>query len=334
MLGFILMKKALGSLPAFFGSAAWVSTLGLLLIWENYPEEYALPLQFGSFYLFFEAEASQRVQRRRWLVMALIGVLTSACFLLKSTLVGSQIAIILVLLWRTGLSKSPFSRFLLDLASFGAGILLLLVPAAGYFWSRGILGEALDEVVRYNLSYSAASAGDRFLSVLSGLGGLPALSGAPALALLEWVRICRQTVRGSTCLNGAGSSAFAYVNSSESRAGSPTNSNEGRDLLSALAFIGLPVELLLVAVPGRSYGYYFTAWLPIIGVLCAVFAHRIMGGNDWPASRVPHRLPVCFRPCGGSCASGSTRGSPRYTGLNHRNPSRGRSIYRDTFCGC
>src|SRR3712207_2045996 len=59
VLGFLLMRKALGVVPALFGSVAWISTLGVLLIWDNYPEEFALPLQFALVYLFCVAERSR-----------------------------------------------------------------------------------------------------------------------------------------------------------------------------------------------------------------------------------------------------------------------------------
>jgi hypothetical protein len=58
------------------------------------------------------------------------------------------------------------------------------------------MGETLDAVFRYGLLYSTAPIEDRLLAILSGLGGLPSLSGVPAVALVSWVSICRRALRG------------------------------------------------------------------------------------------------------------------------------------------
>ncbi len=279
VLGFTLMRKAFGSMPAFFGSVAWISTLGLLLIWENYPEEYALPLQFGSLYLLHKAEMSHQTLWRRLLIMGAIGMLAAASFLLKPTLVGTHISIVALLLFR-GLDKAR--RLLSALADSGSiftGAVLVLVPTTVYFWSGGVMGLAFDAVFRYNFFYLAASSGGRLLSVLSGIGGLPALSGAPALALLAWAALCKD-ILGRWARNRVPASPL-YAGSGRDVI-SGASGDGGRELLSMLGLIAFPIELLLVATPGRSYGYYYTAWLPIIGILCALFACGVLSaGESW-----------------------------------------------------
>ena len=281
-LGYALMRKALGVVPAFFGSAAWMATLGLLLIWDNYPEEYALPLQFGSLYLFCEAMRPRRSQPswRRAVEFGIIGVLAAGCFLLKPTLVGIPLAG--ALLQFGGMrSKDTRVSFAFDLGAIAAGIAVLLAPVSAYFWLQGVLDEAFDAVLRYSPLYSAAPPLDRFLSVLSGLGGLPALSGAPAVALIAWARICRHTLRTCRCRSTIGSQHAVGVH----RTGTGDRSNQQEvgdvaDILSRLALIAFPTEIVLVAISGRNYGYYYTAWLPIIGVLCALFAYSVMGAGN------------------------------------------------------
>ncbi len=298
VLGFALMRKALGVLPAAFGSIAWLGTLGLLLIWDNYPEEYALPLQFASLYLFCEAEKPGKPgmsQPRSWpgtLNRVFIGGLAAACFLLKPTLVGAQLSIVLLMIIRQILAgaRHPTGKLLGELAAIGAGGLLVLAPATAYFWVQGVLGQALDAVFRYGVVYSTASLGDRLVSILSGLGGLPALSGASALAMISWVRICRQSVHDYRQRVVAAIAAVADdcnsdgSNNSGDRGGSSqSHGSDGSDLhrlLSLLALIDLPIELLLVAIPGRSYGYYYTAWLPVFGILCGLFARNMMNAGN------------------------------------------------------
>lgn len=275
VLGFALMKKALGIVPSLFGSVAWISTLGLLLIWDNYPEEYALPLQFASLYFYYQAERSQQSSRGRALAMASIGILAAACFLLKPTLIGTQLAIALLLVYRSHFAKRRPARILHDLGAVCLGILLVLAPVTAYFSAQGALGEAVDAIFRYGVLYSAAPVVDRLLSVISGLGGLPALSGAPALALIAWARICRHTVQ--RCGRLLTPDLLPPINANMSNISSTCQSRDGPEILSTLALITLPIEFLLVAISGRSYGYYYTAWLPIIGVLCALFAYELIG---------------------------------------------------------
>jgi hypothetical protein len=273
-LGFALTKQALGVVPALFGSAAWVTTFGLLLIWDNYPEEYALPLQFASLYLFYKAERCEQTSWRRALIWGLIGTLGAACFLLKPTLVGTQIAILLLRMGR-GLFVERRPVFLFcDFGAVCLGVLLVLGPATAYLWAVGVLGDGVDAIFRYNFFYSAAPPGDRFLAVLSGIGGLPALSGAPALALIGWVRICRKALHARR--RAPDLVLPTHGNTCKTR---PGTSREGHEVLSSLALVALPLDLLLVALSGRDYGYYYTAWLPTIGILCAIFGYSFVGSS-------------------------------------------------------
>lgn len=275
-LGFALMKQALGVVPALFGSAAWVATFGMLLIWENYPEEYALPLQFASLYLFYKAQRWEQTSWRRVLLWSLIGTLGAACFLLKPTLVVTQLAIILLHVGR-GLFVERRPIFLLcHLGAVCLGVLLVIGPATAYLWAVGVLGDGVDAIFRYNFFYSAAPPVNRLLSVLSGIGGLPALAGAPALALIGWVWICRQTLHARRHLLAPGLVLPTHGNTCKTR---PSTNRDGPEVLSSLALVALPLDALLVALSGRDYGYYYTAWLPTIGTLCALFAYSFVGSG-------------------------------------------------------
>ncbi len=311
LLGFGLMRKALGRAPALFGSVAWLGTFGLLLIWDNYPEEYALPLQFGSLYLFCQVEHEQagRPPHSLWpgiLNRLLIGALGALCFLLKPTLVGTQLAIVAVIIVFRRRCSAPGTRHNYlggYLAAICAGALLVLVPVTAYFWANGALDQALDAVFRYGIAYSAAPVGDRLLSILSGLGGLPALSGAPALALISWIGICGHTLRhtgkGRRGVPGAAPPPFADPTISSNNVGGADGNDgcderNGRELLSSVALVGLPIELLLVAVSGRTYGYYYTAWLPMLGILCGLFAHNLLSGTTACSDRSGWVRVVCL----------------------------------------
>src|SRR5438105_1040997 len=101
VLGFITIERAFGTLPAVFASIAWVASSGLVLEGGNYTEEFALPFQFAALYLFWRSEQEARYGWRA----AFIGVTAAICLLLKPTLVGVPVSIIIYLLLKAALSR-------------------------------------------------------------------------------------------------------------------------------------------------------------------------------------------------------------------------------------
>ncbi len=78
-LGFVLMERSMRLVPALLGSTMWVLQAGALLLFEggNYPEEFALRVQFAALYLFWLAH---RTASNRWRWYA-IGSLAAIAFL-------------------------------------------------------------------------------------------------------------------------------------------------------------------------------------------------------------------------------------------------------------
>jgi hypothetical protein len=244
-----LVSGGLGSPAGAFGTLAWLLAAPRLYLEDgfetSYPELYALPLQFAALLLFVR-EAGRPTPTWR---TAAIGTLAGLAVLLKPTVAGIWIAIALVLLVTRARSRqwSDLARRIVLLAVPAA---VPLAVAAVWLAAIGALGDALDEVVRYNAAYTAfASPADRVTAIASGLR-LTLPSGLALLAVGGWFL----ALRGP------------------------------RSPLVTLALVALPLELLLASA-GRGYHYYFIAWLPAMGVLAGYLAARVHLGVGNPRVR-------------------------------------------------
>ena len=225
-----------GARPALFGSLAWLVAAPRLFLADGtqttYVELFAVPLQFASYALFASEIARPRATWRS----AAIGALAGLSFLFKPTLIGSALAAAIVLVFaRRGSSTASLGAML----AAGGGVLALAVVP---FAAAGALGEAVDQVARYNAVYAAfASPADRLAAVAGGLR-LTAPSGLSVIAVGAW-------------LYALGTRRTAPP-------------------VLALALVALPIELFFASA-GRGYHYYFLAWLPAMSVLAAFAASEV-----------------------------------------------------------
>ncbi|OLC21728.1 MAG: hypothetical protein AUH33_01170 [Chloroflexi bacterium 13_1_40CM_68_21] len=226
-----LARGGLGPYGAMFGTLAWVVAVPRLFLEDglqtNFPEFYALPLQFGALGLFAEEEARHAPTWRT----AALGALGAAAALLKPTVIGLWVAIAVVLVFTSARSGRwrDFRRRGLLIAGPFLGVLLL---AVAWLAVAGALPDAVDQVLRYNAAYSVfAKPLDRAEAIALGLR-LTLPSGLVLLALAGWV----------TAVSGP------------------------RPPIVLLAAVALPIELVFAST-GRAYHYYFLPWLPAMGVL-------------------------------------------------------------------
>ncbi len=255
-LGFVLMRRAWGALPALFGSAAWLLSLVFIFQYVNVTETYALPLQFLALYLFQQSEA-RGVYRWRGVVL---GAVFAALFLLRQSLVGVPVAIVLYLAI-VGIRRRQWRELFSVLGMLVLGWASIVSVCIAYFAAHHSLGSFWDAAFVYNFAYVAA-AEERLSAVSSGLW-LLSKSGISVLALAGWG--C-----GVLLLRRAGQ-----------------KNQPGRPLL-LVAVIALPVEILLASASGRTFAHYFIPWLPVFGVLSGFFAY-IAGGI------MRCRFPALFR---------------------------------------
>lgn len=233
-LSLALLRRHVGLLAATIGTVAWLLAAPRLFLTDgqqtSYVELFVIPLQLAALALADGAAP-------RWRGMLLLGALGAAALLLKPTLVGTWVAIALVMLW------SGRRAALVPLAGMIAGGAAVLAAAAIFFASRGALGDLVDQAFRYNLAYAS------FTPPLSRLGAIPeglrllSPSGLALGALAAWL--------------------YAVVR----RPALPR--------LVAFVVVALPIEMLL-ATSGRAYHYYFLPWLPAMGVLAAFASAEVL----------------------------------------------------------
>lgn len=174
LVGWHALRAAFGDAPALVGSIAWLVAVPRLFLEDarqtSFVELYALPLQFGALALL----GSGAPTRSRALS---IGVLGGAAFLLKPTLVGIWIAIVLVMV----LAKRRAAAWIV------LGAAVPVVAVAAWAFALGISGEMVDQALVYNRVYAAfAPIGDRLDAIATGLR-LTLPSGLAAIAVASWV---------------------------------------------------------------------------------------------------------------------------------------------------
>ncbi|MEK6208730.1 MAG: hypothetical protein AABM32_13965 [Chloroflexota bacterium] len=237
VLSYRVMASAFAPTAALAGTLAWILAAPRLFLEDgtqtSFVELYALPLQFAAFGLYSVSTARRS---------AFSGVLLGLAGLLKPTLVGTWVAIVLRELWRFARGddrRGAVGRLML--LGLGATVVLVIAVAA-FALARG-LPWAVDQAVRYNLLYSAfATPSARLDAVLDG-ARLTLPSGLFAAGVLGW--------------------ALALAD------------RRPRPVLVSLVLVALPVEIVL-ATSGRAYHYYFLAWLPSLGVLAGYLASRAL----------------------------------------------------------
>lgn len=231
--GFFLIKRSFGAYPALFGSVGWLSSLSGILCGGNLAEEFALPCQFASLYLFYVSE-KRGVYSWRGFV---IGSLAAVSFLLKQNLIGIWLAIGIYILANRMIAHR-WHRLGKDLGVILLGASFVLACVTIYFIYNNALGFLWDVSFKYNFAYSATSISSRFRSLLCGFEVLSTIH----LILAFW------------------GCAIFYV-FCDNRI-----SNDKNNLL-ILAIIALPIEFCLTMVSGYSYIHYYMAWLPVVSII-------------------------------------------------------------------
>jgi Dolichyl-phosphate-mannose-protein mannosyltransferase len=240
-IGFVLIDRGFGWLPALFSTILWVASLALVLIGGNYTEEFALPFQFAALYLFWRSEQQKRYG---WRSLA-IGVTLAACFLLRPNLVGIHMAIVAVMVWG-GMRSRNWGRLLLTLGLITAGAMAVLLIVAVYFFSQHALSDLVDQVFRYSTFYSATTIQNRISSWLAGIAVL-AISGISIVALFSWITGLRRLPR-------------------------ELERQQDVNILLLFAIVNVPIEFVLSTLSGRVYGHYYVSWMPAFAILAASFA--------------------------------------------------------------
>jgi len=243
VVSFLVFAQAFGARAALFGTVAWLLAVPRIMLVEgyftNFVQLFAAPLQFAALALFLDEE---RERRRTWRSAA-IGVTAGLAALLSPAALGLWVALGLFVTGgrlRAGSLGGAVARGSAMLA--GAALPVLVAGAA--LAAMGILGDALDQAVRYNSTYTGTVTwANRASSLTFGLRLLA--SGGFLLVALGGAGWALLAARDRTLLPRA---------------------SEARRLVS-VALLALPIEVLLGSSSGREHGYYWIAALPGLAVL-------------------------------------------------------------------
>ena len=245
VVGYRTFARAYGIRAALFGTLAWLLAAPRILLYEgnfaNFIQIFAAPLQFITLALFLDEDVRQR---RSWRSIA-IGATAAIALLLTPTILGLWGGLGLFVVGgrlRRGSIRGALDRG----ASRAAGAAFPVLLAGIALAAAGIFGDAWDQAVRYNATYtSTVSWADRATSLAFGLR----LLGSGGFLIVA--------------LAGAGWALLALRDRTLLPRASPARR------LTCLALLALPLDVLLGSSSGREHGYYWLAALPTLGVLAA-----------------------------------------------------------------
>ncbi len=236
-LGFQLIRKSVGSIPAVLSLLIGMLSLNYFLEGGNLAEEYALPLQFAALWIFFAAQRS--IDRSwRWYVTGFLG---SLAFFTKQTSFGIWISIVIFLLIRAALS-GRMKDGLIKISKVILGSLPVCLAVVLYFGLRHALAQFWSAAFKYNFAYSLATSWVSKMKEIA-VSGITTLAHIPT-GLFYFVIIGYLV----------GVILILYR----------------RDLLDpwlpllAVMLIDLPIELILVNLSGRNYAHYYITMLPVL----------------------------------------------------------------------
>ncbi len=244
-LGYLVMGRSFGRIPAFFASILWLFGLFYLFRDGNLTEEYGLPLSFATLF-FFSRFINSNLKP---IYVFAIGVIFSISFLLRPNNIGMQIAVIL-LIFLSYISDRRFYDFIKLISVFVLGFFVITIPVLLYFQWNNALTELIDQLFRYNSIYSKTTLRHQIHSFLVGTTILWP-SGLIITASVAWI---------------------VGILSIERK----LNLKDIQQALTYVALIGLPVEFILSSISGRVYDHYYICWLPILAILTCLFAFGII----------------------------------------------------------
>ena len=234
-----LIKDAFNTPTAIFVTFIWLLSLIFVIQGGNLVAEYALPLQFGCFWLAYDAERRGSYAWRGYL----IGMLCGALFLLKQNAIGIGLSIAIYIAidrFRAGKRKKLIS----DLFPMFSGGLVTLLIAVIYFAASCAIKQFWDAAFVYNFVYSSTTISRRLASMISGLESFTA-TGLTQLALAGWAA-------GLIWLFWKKDLAQKHL------------------ALLAIGVINLPIELVLTSISGQEYGHYYMALLPVFALFAGL----------------------------------------------------------------
>ena len=227
-IGFVLIKRLFGVLPSMFSLLLWLLSLVFVLQGGNLTTEYTLPLQFTALFLVYHADRSKRPE---W-DFFFIGLTGAIAFFTKQTAIGIWIAIVIVLTVQRLISKQS-RRWLREMGFIAVGGLLFSAGVFIYFAVQGSLQQFWSAAFEFNFVYSARTSNtiaDRLDTILKGVRPLMR-AGLFQIAMVGCVIAIVMIIFRRKSLGSALPLLF-------------------------IGLLALPIEFILIALPGRTFAHY------------------------------------------------------------------------------
>lgn len=235
-ISFHLVRRAFGTLAAVASLTMWLSALIFVIQGGNLTTEYTLPLQFACFWLVTGLDQPRHVLRRSFA----IGLLCGLIFWTKQNAAGIGLAIALVMV-ASRLRSNECGTLARELLTLMAGFAAVSLTIGAWFASHNALGALWNAAFVYNFAYTTKGLLSLWRSMIWPLRYLILTSLLP------------------TALVGYGLAVHGWRRQT-------MVFRDNRPLLM-LCLVGLPLELLLYNISGRSYGHYVMPLLPYLAIL-------------------------------------------------------------------
>lgn len=244
VLGYIVIKRLMGVIPALVGTFIWTIAAGNVLQGGNFSEEYSLLFSFIALFGFWK---SLEHPQKNFYVL-LVGISLGLNILLRPNNISMQAGAAGAYLILALFSKE-WRIFFKRVLWYAIGVLVVIVPVILYFSIQGALTEMINVVLVFNFQYSD---GINPASILDGL-----MSASRAIGVV-YVAIA---------ILGYGFLLWALFKN---------RLNNLLDKFLLILLIGWPIEAVLSALSGRNYLHYFIGWAPYVGLLCGYVVYLLL----------------------------------------------------------
>jgi len=268
LIGFKLLNKVFGRLPALLSTCLWALTLIGIISGGNYATEYTLPMQFACLWLAYESEKKEAYSWRG----ILIGVLCGLAFFTKQNTIGIGIAILLHNII-TRLNPASWKKALVNSFLIILGGMTSLVVIVSWMAVQGVTQQFWEAAFVYNFVYSSSSFLNRVKSIVIGMFYLSTLT---LLALIGW----------GACFLGLKLKKLHLRQTLDPVAVS----------LLSIGLIDLPIEVIMASISGYSYRHYYLSLLPIYAVFAGFGFWLLLTQLSYPSisKKIKGLLTICI----------------------------------------
>lgn len=249
-LGFRLVQKHFGSVPAIFSMVLWMQSLPSMNFGGNIPTEYTLPLQFFCLWLADDIDQHPK-QHLRWFIM---GSISTIVFFTKQNAIGISLAILLyfTIKW---LKEGDRQKWIKNSMWYLFGSGLVTTGMIIFFLEKGAFSEFWSASFEYNFLYVAPDS------------EFPDRTGA-LYGILVFLFLTRSGLAFCSLVGYAGSLYwFTRFKNNSTKKWIP---------LVSIGLINLPLEALFVGVSNRFYNHYYMTMLPALALFSGVFVWTLI----------------------------------------------------------